>query len=164
MKELNIKYDIDLGRIIKCSKKKTKCNRKDEKIIEANYILESLAQNELAQGGIEATKEDLQGAISKTVETAKTKIKKADGTKISRRKVIKQYYMAPKEKLEIIRQVTEYIYKNGNKQFTRNTSVLETKDMIREGILTEDGKLNRRHTLVKKLLPEKKSNRIRTAK
>lgn len=164
MKELNIKYDIDLERTIKRSKKKTKCNRKDEKIIEANYILESLAQNELAQGGIEATKEDLQGAISKTVETAKIKIKKADGTNISRRKVIKQYYMAPKEKLEIIRQVTEYIYKNGNKQFTRNTSVLETKDMIREGILTEDGKLNRRHTLVKKLLPEKRSNRIRTAK
>lgn len=164
MKELNIKYDFDLGRTIKSSKKKTKCNKKDEAIIEANYILESFAQNELAQEGIEATKEDLQRVIPKTVEIAKTKIKKADGTNISRKKVVKQYYMAPKEKLEIIRQVTEYICKNGSKQFIRSTSVLETQDMIREELLTEDGKLNPKNRLVKKLLPAKKPTRTRTAK
>ena len=161
MKEINI--EVNLGKVIKDSKKKISGTKRDEGIIDANYILESFAQNELSQEGIVATKDDLQNAISKTVETAKTKVKKADGTTVSRRKVVKQYYMTTKEKLEIIRQVTECICKNGKKQFIRNTYVLELQDMIREGILTETGSLNKKNGIVKKLLPETRKIR-RTAK
>lgn len=177
MKDVIYDYNFDLERVIKNSKRKSKFKEGTEKNIEAKYILDNFAKNNLVENleitnkdsqdkkNIEETiatitKKDLQNATIKTTETTNTTITKTDGTKIKSKKVVKYYIMPKKEQLQIIRQITEYLYINGKKTMNRTTSYLEQEDLISEGIILESGKLNREHPLVKKLIPEKKKTKV----
>lgn len=164
MKDVIFNYNFDLERIIKSSKKKSNFRKGTEKNVEANYILDNFAKNNLGKD-VDITKKDLQNSTIKTVETTKTTITKTDGTKMKRSKVVKYYVMSRKEQLQIIRQVTEYMHVKNKKTMNRTTSYLEQKDLIEEGILFDNGELNREHPLVKKLIPvEKKSKKDKTTK
>lgn len=168
MKEVIYDYNFDLERIIKQSKKKSKFKKGIEKSIEANYILDNFAKinlgkkEDIKKENIKEettihsiTKNDLQNSTVRTTEKSNTKITKTDGTKIRRKKVIKYYIMSKKEELQIIRQTTEYLQINKDKTMSRTTSYLEQSDLIEEGILMDNGELNKEHPLVKKLIPKK---------
>lgn len=178
MKDVIYDYNFDLERVIKQSKKESNFKKGTEKNIEAKYILDNFAKNNLA-GNLDVTKKDsdeksieetkltitekdLQNSTIKTIEKSNTQVTKTDGTKIKRKKVVKYYIIPKKEQLQIIRQITEYLYINGNKTMNRTTSYLEKEDIIEEGILFDDGKLNEEHPLVKKLIPKKKKDKKTT--
>lgn len=161
MKEVIFDYNFDLKRTIKQSKKQGHFKGGEEAYIGANYILDNFVKNNLGED-FKITKKDLQKAKEKIVESTKTTITKLDGTKTTKRKVVKYFVMTPKETFKILRQVTEYINTNGHKTMNRTTSYLEQEDLISEGIIFEDGILNIEHPLVKKLIPKKKKDKKAT--
>lgn len=164
MKEVIFDYNFDLERTIKQSKTKNNYKGAKEAYIGANYILDNFAKNNLGEY-LDVTKKELQKATIKTTEKTNTTITRTDGKKIKRRKVVKYYVMPKKDELQIIRQITEYMIANGKKTMNRTTSYLEQADLIEEGILYDNGELNREHPLVKKLIPkEKKSKKQKATK
>ncbi len=159
MKEVIYDYNFDLTTTIKDSKKKSRFKSKTEKNIQANYILDNFIKHNLGED-FEITKKDLQKAKEKVVESTKTTTTRLDGTKTTKRKVVKYFVMTPKDKFKILRQVTEYVNTNGIKTMNRTTSYLEQEDLIEEGIIFEDDILNQEHPLVKKLIPKKKKTKV----
>lgn len=153
MKEVIFDYNFDLERTIKQSKKQGRLKRKKEAYISANYILDNFTKNNLDED-FKITKIDLQKAKEKIVETTKTTRTKLDGIKITTRKVVKYYIMTQKETFKILKQVTEYINTNGIKTINRTTSYLEEADLMNEKIILKNGNLNKKHPLVKKLIPK----------
>lgn len=159
MKEVIFDYNFDLERIIKQSKKEGHLKSKKEAYIGSNYILDNFVKNNLDED-FKITKKDLQNAKEKIVETTNSTTTKLDGRIITKRKVVKYFVMTPKETFKILRQVTEYINSNGYKTMNRTTSYLEEIDLMNERIILENGNLNEKHPLVKKLIPKKKKRKV----
>lgn len=141
MIELPLDVKFDLKKIIK-----VKTNKND-------YIIDIIL-NEIKKYNPNFKSYLLNDAVIKTVETRKTKILDNHNRKKNTKKVIRYYHMRDKEKLYILKEVITTI-KFYEKLKYKNLYILEDKDLINEGYLYEDGKINEYNKIIKKLILNK---------
>lgn len=141
MKELpiNIKFNL---------KNTTKINTNKNE-----YIINTIS-NEIKKHNPTFKSYFFKNIVIKTVKIRKTKILDNHNHTTKTKKVIKYYHMVDKDKLYILREVITTI-NSYNKIKYKKLYILEDKDLINEGYLYSDGKINEYNKIIKKLIQYK---------
>ncbi len=98
-------------------------------------------KNILALNKLDLDKKDIENCDVLEIENNKDEVTLKNGKRATRKKVIDYIVINKNKKLKIIRQMTKEIKNKFYKEKETKIEFLNDRDLINEGLITEDGKL-----------------------
>lgn len=99
------------------------------------------AKSIIKENELNINENDLKNCDVLEIATKKDKITLKDGNKAKRKKVTDYIVINKNQKLKIIRQITKNIKRGFYKSVETKIELLNDKDLLNEGLITENGKL-----------------------